>query len=94
MAVSLASSIFSSGRRPKLISEIPTTEKFTHSWQDMQRFRGTRQKLDKFNYDKFFLRPEDMIAVTEEEFGLGFECFGSGPNRCLILSVPSLLLLP
>ena len=30
IAVSLASSIFSAGR-PKLISEIPTTEKFTHS---------------------------------------------------------------
>ena len=67
--VSLASSIFSSGR-PKLISEIPITEKYTHSWQDMQRFRGTRQKLDKSNYDKPSLCPEDFT------FGLGFECFG------------------
>ena len=56
-------------------------------------FQGTRQKLDKSNYNKLPLRPENMTAVTNEGFGLGFGCFGqwSRPKWCLILSVLSLL---
>ena len=78
MAVSLTSSIPSSGKL-KLISEIPTTEKYSHNWSEpkcMQRSKKSRQKSGKSNYDKLSLFPEDLTEVTEEEFGLDFECFG------------------
>ena len=59
-----------------------TIKKFTHNRQDKPRcFKGTRQKLDKSNYNKLPLRPENMTAVTNEGFGRALGASDNGPDR-------------
>lgn len=89
--VSISSSTRSSGRS-SLISQIPTTDKFTRKWPEpkyMHHLKKARQKPDKTQYDELALGPEAISALTDAEIGLGIERVGqwSWPKWCLLLSV-------
>lgn len=94
-AVSISSSAHSSGRS-SLVSEFPRTEKFTQKWPEpkfMKHLKRPRLKPDKFQYDKLALGPEQLVALSDVEIGLGLERIGqwSRPKWCLILSVLTVL---
>lgn len=94
-AVSISSSAQSSGRS-SLVSEFPRTEKFTQKWPEpkfMKHLKRSRLKPDKSQYDKLALGPEQLVALSDAEIGLGLERIGqwSRSKWCLILSVLTVL---
>lgn len=94
-AVSISSSADSSGRS-SLVSEFPRSEKFTQKWPEpkfMKHLKRSRLKPDKSQYDKLALGPEQLVALSDAEIGLGLERIGqwSRPKWCLILSVLTVL---